>query len=258
MDQEIRLSPSQLDELIKERTLHLTNENKQLKKELEDYKKKEKILREKENYFRFLIEYSLDFTVVLDDNGIINYISPSVEKVSKFSTYELIGQKVFNFIHPEDVTSAFEIFTRIIYEPDTIQSAKLRFKDKEDSYHYVEFIGKNFLNTLPVKGVIINAREIGQRIQAEEELRRYQQIISKSRDYMAFVDRTYSYQAVNDAYLRTHKKKRCQIVGHTISELFGPELFENTIRPHLDKCFNGDEIHYQWWMTTPEKVNIAV
>jgi len=34
------------------------------------------------------------------------------------------------------------------------------------------------------------------------------------------------YQAVNDAYLKTFKKPREEIIGHSVAELLGTELFE--------------------------------
>jgi PAS domain S-box-containing protein len=215
-------------------------------------KKHKAKFQKNEKFFQFLIENSFDFIVVLDDTGFIKYISPSVKKISKYSSDELIGQKIFDFIYPPDLPLTRNIFNHIISESDLFYTFEVSFVDKIGLIHCVEVIGKNFLHELTVQGIIVNAREITQRKEAEEEVRRYKQIMSTSRDFMALVNRDYCYEAVSDAYLRTHNKERRQIVGHAIDELLGPRIFKNIIQPHLDKCFSGEEVHYQWWMNNAE------
>ena len=86
---------------------------------------------------------------------------------------------------------------------------------------------------------------------AEDELRKYEQIVAQSRDHMAFIDRNYIYQMVNDIYLIAHQKEREDIVGHSIVELFGPELFYQQLKAPIDRCLAGEEVNYQSWFDYP-------
>ncbi len=92
--------------------------------------------------------------------------------------------------------------------------------------------------------------EIEERKRIEEVQRIYEMIISTVQDHMSFVDRNYVYQTVNDEYLRLHKKSRAEIVGHSVEELLGAEVFRH-IRGYLDRCLDGEKIHYQSWFRYP-------
>jgi PAS domain S-box-containing protein len=89
------------------------------------------------------------------------------------------------------------------------------------------------------------------RKRVEEELRIYECIVATANEHMAFIDKNYIYKAVNDTYLKAHKKRREEIVGHSIVELFGQEMFTKKLKPHADRCLAGEEVHYQLWIDYP-------
>ncbi len=95
--------------------------------------------------------------------------------------------------------------------------------------------------------ILTIARDITVRRQAEENRRRYEQIISATDDHMSFVDQDYIYQAVNDVYLKAHAMTRESIVGHTVAEVMGEEVFRTVIKENLDRALAGEEIRYSAW-----------
>src|SRR5260370_1198699 len=56
--------------------------------------------------FRALIENTSDVISVLDVNGVIRYLSPSVRTVLGFDPSELIGNSGFSCFHPYDLAPA--------------------------------------------------------------------------------------------------------------------------------------------------------
>ncbi|QTA93113.1 response regulator [Desulfonema magnum] len=90
-------------------------------------------------------------------------------------------------------------------------------------------------------------REIEERKRMEKILSMYELIISTIRDKMAFIDRNYIYRTVNNAYTKYHNKPKDKIEGHSVAELLGTEIFENSVKDYLDRCLAGEEIHYQEW-----------
>jgi len=69
-------------------------------------KQVEQALRQSEERFRSLIENALDIIMILDPDGTIGYVSPSVEKVLGYAVTELVGENVNAFIHQEDLPIA--------------------------------------------------------------------------------------------------------------------------------------------------------
>ena len=97
-------------------------------------------------------------------------------------------------------------------------------------------------------------RQIGHflaRKQTEETLRRYEQMVSTTPDWMSLVDHDYVYQIVNSAYLSFHNKAYNQIIGHTVAELTGETVFETLVKPHLDRALAGEMVQYQAWFDFP-------
>jgi PAS domain S-box-containing protein len=98
-----------------------------------------------------------------------------------------------------------------------------------------------------VAGLLGAFLDITERKQAEQTLHRYEQIISSTNDLMSFVDKGYRYQAVNEAYLKAHKKQRGDIIGYSVEQLAGKETFLKVIKAYFDRALNGEAAKYQAW-----------
>ena len=61
---------------------------------------------------------------------------------------------------------------------------------------------------------------------------------------MTLINREYVYEIVNDSYCRAMEKAREDILGRTVAEVWGQDVFQKAIRGHLDDCFSGKEVQY--------------
>src|SRR5207302_1800364 len=76
-------------------------------------------------------------------------------------------------------------------------------------------------------------------------------IVNTSREFLTLIASNYRYEAVNDAYCEAHVKRREDILGSTVKEIWGEATFTRIIKGHLDHCFKGEEVHYQSWFEMP-------
>jgi len=83
----------------------------------------------------------------------------------------------------------------------------------------------------------------------EQRLRIFEQMVSTSEDLMAFVDRDYIYRMVNEAYYKNFANARnnLSIIGYSVLDLVGEEVFSKDIKPNLDRCLTGEQVRYQVW-----------
>jgi PAS domain S-box-containing protein len=95
------------------------------------------------------------------------------------------------------------------------------------------------------------ATNITERKRQEETLREYEHIVSSTSDLISFIDRDYVYQAVNESYLKAHQKEYAEIIGQSVADLHGREVFNKVIKNELDRCLAGEEIRYQEWFDYP-------
>ena len=85
----------------------------------------------------------------------------------------------------------------------------------------------------------------------EEMARRYRFIVDSFKESVTMIDRDYIYQAANETYCKAQGKKPEEIVGRSVRDLWGNDVFVNVVKVYLDKCFAGDEIHDEAWFEFP-------
>ncbi|MEE4134901.1 MAG: PAS domain S-box protein [Desulforhopalus sp.] len=93
--------------------------------------------------------------------------------------------------------------------------------------------------------------DITGRKQRELELEDYRNIVSTTADFIAYVDHNYVYRIVNQPYLAFNGLTWEEIVGHQVAEIVGEEVFFRVVKEQLDRCFAGEQVHYQAWFTYP-------
>lgn len=72
----------------------------------------------------------------------------------------------------------------------------------------------------------------------------YQYIVNRSRDFITLINREYRYEIVNDSYCKAIERPREEILGHTVEEVWGESRFLDAIKPRLDECLAGSEVHF--------------
>lgn len=93
--------------------------------------------------------------------------------------------------------------------------------------------------------VVVLITDISTRRHAEAMLRRYGLMVSITADMMAYVDRDYRYQAVNEGYCLAFNTDKDAVVGSTVESLLGEEVFLQAIKPKLDRCLAGENVCYE-------------
>ncbi|HQP08437.1 MAG TPA: HD domain-containing phosphohydrolase [Anaerolineaceae bacterium] len=87
----------------------------------------------------------------------------------------------------------------------------------------------------------------------ETRYRKSDFIVNTFSDMMALINRDYIYESVNKSYDKTFKKNnRIEIVGHSVRDLWGEEVFQKVFKENLDRCWHGEEINCEEWLEIPE------
>ena len=77
--------------------------------------------------------------------------------------------------------------------------------------------------------------------EANNELEeRYQFIVNAHGEMMTLINSHYVYELVNDSWCRTFGKKRDDIIGKTVAQVWGNDRFESEIENKIDKCLLGN------------------
>jgi two-component system cell cycle sensor histidine kinase/response regulator CckA len=177
-EEELQKHRDHLEMLVKERTLEWERANARLQEEIAARIASEDLRRQSEVYFRSLIENALDLITVLDSSGNILFESPSIEKLLGYQREELIGDLVFDYLHPDDRPMAQDAFTRLITAPGTSEMIEIRVLHRDGSWRIFESIGKSLIDVDKAVRIIVNSRDSTDRKMLEEDILKAQKLDS--------------------------------------------------------------------------------
>src|SRR5437660_10758495 len=139
--------------------------------------------RDVEQRFRLMVENSHDILTIRDADARVRYISPSIQRVLGYRQEEIIGSTGFELIHPEDRSNVETALNEFCKNPGARDSIQYRARHANGPWVSLEVVAYNLLDHPDIRGVVINGRDISQRLQTEAERERtiaeLQEAISK-------------------------------------------------------------------------------
>jgi len=120
--------------------------------------------------FRTLIENSSDITAIVGEDGVLNYISPSIVDVLGFEPSDLIGEVGFDFVHGEDEARMRELFARL-QDESNVSSQPFRARHKDGTWRWLEAKGINLMHDPAVQGMVYTVRDVTAQHDLERRLR---------------------------------------------------------------------------------------
>ncbi|PKN09346.1 MAG: hypothetical protein CVU72_02620, partial [Deltaproteobacteria bacterium HGW-Deltaproteobacteria-7] len=105
--------------------------------------------------------------------GVVTYVNPAIERTLGFKVKERIGSGGLELIHPDDLKSVIEKFTRLATDTNApVVQGETRLRHKDGNWHTFETVGSNLVQNNVVETVIITHRDITERKKTEESLRK--------------------------------------------------------------------------------------
>jgi PAS domain S-box-containing protein len=139
-----------------------------VQRDITERKDTEQALLTSEARFRSLIENALDIITIIENDGTIIYVSPSVEKILGYSVIELISQNFFVYIHPDHfVETCFKI-TNTIQNPEVAIPIEFEYRHQDGSWRTIEAISQKFIDNNSDSRIVVNSRDITERKRLDE------------------------------------------------------------------------------------------
>ncbi|MCM3877502.1 MAG: PAS domain S-box protein [Thermoanaerobaculia bacterium] len=131
----------------------------------------EEELAKRELYFRSLIEHSLDIVAVIGPAGELRYASPSGERILGYPRADLPGLNALDLVHPDDRPLAEGKFRRSLETGTKFEQLEARLRHRNGSWRTLSVVGGPLPPGIGMRGLIINARDLTDRLQLEAQLR---------------------------------------------------------------------------------------
>jgi PAS domain S-box-containing protein len=170
-------------------------------RDITDRKRAEDALRQSEERWRTVIANTHDIISVLDAEGRVTFQSPAFERVLGYSEADMLGRSAFDLVHPEDVAATMTALRQIVAQPGSTGHAEYRYRHRDGHWRRLETFGRTLLPDSPEAGMVFNSRDVTERWEAAERLRRseehFRALAENASDLISVLDAEgrYTYQS---------------------------------------------------------------
>ncbi|MBP3954813.1 PAS domain S-box protein [Gemmata sp. G18] len=181
-----------------------------------------------ESRFRAIIEKSFDAVDLIAPDGTILYSSPAGIRLLGYPQDEDVGRNGFELMHPDDMVRVRAEFERLLATPGGSADTVHRARHRDAHYLWLEARATNLLHDPAVRAVVVNFRDVSDRVAAEEQLRegerRYRELFDASPHPMWVYDaETLRFLAVNDAAVECYGYTRDEFLDMRVTDIRPPE-----------------------------------
>ena len=131
-------------------------------------KKAEEALRQSEEKYRALVENINDVFYTLDNQGTITYVSPVVERLSKYKVSDLIGKPFACIVYEDDLPGLLDSYNRLV--SGHLEPWEFRAVDKDGRIIYVRTSSRPIYEDGEIVGVTALITDITEQKRLEQEL----------------------------------------------------------------------------------------
>jgi PAS domain S-box-containing protein len=189
--------------------------------------------------FRALVQHSSDVITILDSDTTIRYQSPALTAVFGYQQGQLIGKRLIELVHPDDVSNVVKFFDETSRDGHLTNPGEWRLRHQNGAWRHVENIGTNLLGEPMIDGIVINTRDITERkiaVQQIQYLHHQNKLILDSAGEGVFgMDPLGNATFVNPAAARMLGVEPHQLVGQGVHHLIHHTRSDGTHYP-ADDC----------------------
>jgi PAS domain S-box-containing protein len=186
--------------------------------------------KEREIYYRRLIENASDLITIVDKDAVFSYVSPSAKSVLGYEPEELIGESFLNYLHPDDLYPAILRMIGRFSEEEGGNQIEYRMCHKDGTWRWVQATSTNLLDDPLINGIVSNSRDITLQRAAEEKLRESETnlkaLIENTQDIIFLYDREVRLVIMNTAFEVTFQTvyRKKPYIGMYILEMIADEV----------------------------------
>jgi diguanylate cyclase (GGDEF)-like protein/PAS domain S-box-containing protein len=117
-----------------------------------------------------LVRHGSDMLTILELDTTVRYASPSHQQVMGIPGDLLVGKRMDQQIHRDDLPAAELGFERLRAGTSARESLIVRLRDGAGRWRWIEAVGTNLMNEPTVNGLVLNSRDITDRKALEAQL----------------------------------------------------------------------------------------
>ena len=191
------------------------------------------------------VEESNEVVTVLDADGTVTYASGSATQVLDHDPDDLVGQNLFDHLHPADREVAMEAFFDAVETSGASLQAECRLRSGDGEWLDVEGRCRNMLDDDAVGGMLLYLRDV---TESKKRARRFESIFNQTFQFTGLLEPDGTVVEANDAAVEFGGFDRDEIVGEPFHETpwwSHSEAAREDVREALDEAARGRFVRYE-------------
>lgn len=200
-------------------------------RDITERKRIEEALRRSEALWHSLVQNSSDMLTLIDSEGTILFISSSVTRILGYTAEDLIGANIYLYADPEYRIAMVDLVQRVIRDKQHPVNDWCPVQHASGEWRIVEITVTNMLDNSIIGAIVINSRDVTERMRAAEELEEARRALATlisnlpGMAYRCRDDSDWTFEFVSEGCL--------ELTGYTPEELTGSKLtFKALTHPH--------------------------
>jgi len=144
-------------------------------RDITERKQAQAALKKSEEKFRSIVENNFDVIITMDTQGIITYVSPAIRRLTGQTPIEMIGTECGEHFPTADAKKICNAINRL-KERQPVEMLEIRLRKNDGTYLHIESNASPIVEDGAVTGAQLIFRDITEKKQLEEQLRRKQKI----------------------------------------------------------------------------------
>lgn len=178
--------------------------------------------------FKALIAQSSDIITVLEPDGSWRSSSDAGTRLLGYEHGFDPEGGVFSLLHPDDVEGAMAAFAGVLSgERDPDETIITRVRAADDSWRYVETVARNLVDDPLVHGIVLNTRDVSERVVAEEALvesrEQFRALVQNASDLITVIGYDGLFKYVSPSSIRILGYKPDELEGNDAGSFVHPD-----------------------------------
>ncbi|MEQ8839978.1 MAG: EAL domain-containing protein [Acidimicrobiales bacterium] len=183
--------------------------------------------RRAEQRLTALVEQSADLVLVIDDAGLVQFVSPNMTRVLGVAASSLLASDPVDLAHPDEAAALRNTIAAPSKADEVPLAIECRLRTSEGKYRWFDVTTRDFSGDPEVAGVVLTARDVNEERAAKLGLQRSEQwfrgLVQNSSDVIAVLDEAGVFTYISPSATALLDARPEQLRGRNFLELLPPD-----------------------------------
>jgi diguanylate cyclase (GGDEF)-like protein/PAS domain S-box-containing protein len=127
--------------------------------------------RRGEERLHALVRHSSDVVAVVDPSSCVRWLAESVRGMLGYEPEALVGRRLAELVHPDDADGLAPFLQDATELEGDVAMLSVRLRSADGAYRHLELVADNRLSDPLIDGILLNMRDVSERLALLEQLR---------------------------------------------------------------------------------------